>query len=265
MARNITTKGSLDLTEFRGESHLSEISMSESVSGTSPDDLGDETTDVWPDAIDRDEFTDLQAAIIEKLVLTPDATGEDVAKQVRCSDNMVYKVRQKLSAMGHQNDVPFYVPEEAAQSVAIAQPYLDDEKEESDNNSTTSGGTEKHDAETIREILGRYEVLGQNCSEIAAEMGFDTHSEVSGVLAMKDKVDKDEYIVPEQETEEQTEESRSVSLDATAETVDVTACDCPVPHFETDTAEVGPFSIQVLFCGACDYEFTTLRVSNDED
>jgi len=169
MAKREYNGDPIDITDLNGEQHLSEIT-GKTIAGSSDDDLHDESTEAWPSALDRDDFTELQEQIIEKLCLTPDASNKSIAESLDVSSTSPYNVRHKLAAMNHHDDVPFEIPEEPTASVKAAKPYMDEE--------TTNSDVSESDVDA--EIKELYQD-GVDASEIANRVGIPQQT-VNGKL-----------------------------------------------------------------------------------
>lgn len=169
MAKREYTGEPIDMTDAPGETHLSKRD-GETVAGTSDDDFHDEKTDAWPSGLDRDEFTDLQAEIIEQFCMNPNATHMAIAENTEGSDTSVYNVKHKISAMGKGDAVPFDVPDEPTASVKAAQPYMDDGYDDSADVDTAETTSEQNG---VDDSIARMYESGHSTNEIATELGME--------------------------------------------------------------------------------------------
>lgn len=68
----------------------------ETVAGTSPDDVGDVTTQVVPSHVDPESLTETQAAIVEAVATNPTASRRSIADTAGCTPGTVTKTLAKL-------------------------------------------------------------------------------------------------------------------------------------------------------------------------
>ena len=251
----------IDMTNARGETHLSEVD-GETVAGTTAENDGSEVTEYWPSELPREEFTDLQAAAVKQMVITPDACNEAVASAIDSSSKLVNGVRQKISVLiDDVSDVPFDVPEpgDVNENNRWVQPYVQD--------SGSNGNSDRTQNKT-REVLGRYHKLDQSPAEIAAKMdAVNTIAEVNGTLSATAEIPEDKWVVPPQENEDGVDGGdATVSeglmddsvFDVATTEPDLLGCDCEVPQLCVESATAGPSQIQSLHCSRCKHEFSAI-------
>jgi len=279
--RNV--KGAIDLTDLPGETHFSEIGDENVVAGSNGEQDGELQTDGWPEALPEEKFNGARKDVVKLLSVNDDT--EQVAEALDVSTSTVAITRQLAAVFAKPSEVPFSIPphptHESSQELhnALEHPEARDVKIESiagksnSDNDTKKKGEKVFDDETVKEMLGRYYVLDQSAKQIADDMGLSSDRKVTGALRAKNRYDRDEWIVPGEASERDTAEERpntqskegpsksgsSFPADATAEEIDVTACECSVPSFAVDAQSLGPYQMQLLYCSDCEFEFTLVR------
>jgi len=279
--RNV--KGAIDLTDLPGETHFSEIGDENVVAGSNGEEAGEMQTDGWPEALPEEKFNGAREDVVKLLSVNDDT--EQVAEALDVSTSTVAITRQLAAVFAEPSEVPFSIPphptHESSEELhnALEHPEARDVEIESiagksTSTETTAKNTKKvFDEETVKEMLGRYYVLKQSAKQIADDMGLESDRKVTGALRAKSRFDRDEWIVPGEESEIEGREEETVSehsdttsepdstfpADATAEEVEITACECRVPSFAVDAQSLGPYQMQLLYCSDCEFEFTLIR------
>lgn len=251
-------KETIEMTELEGESHLSEIVDNKTVSGTSEDENGEENVNNWPTGLPREVFNDDMSNAVKLLALGHGK--EKVAEKFGKTTPWVHKVKNRVALFVDptekdwlDGDLPRHSLENMPESV-VERDDVRTPLKGSDDGDENSDWSNYDD--TTREVVGRYESLGQSPSEIADEMGISMN-EATGSLYAKNHMPEGAYILPE--NPDSKPKNQGIDAEVLGQHPDLGECECRVPQLAVDSTSLGPSLLQSLYCGGCGEEFTVIR------
>jgi len=160
----------------------------ETVAGSSPADDGDVSTDCWPTALDRADFTGTQQRVIELLSDPVNRTGKEAAEGAGCHPTTVSQIRSKVRCYADPDEVPFRIPEEPSKTSVSPREYQL-YKEREGLAEVRSWNRHEHTAELRRRLVN-----GESLRQIAKE--FDVSSATLSQNARQEGVSAVDTDVP---------------------------------------------------------------------
>jgi transposase len=240
---NVTVRGELDLTD---DNQPSVFGQGETVEASTDDDNGDENTDVWPAALDRDDWTEKQQNIIEALATFPDASNTTIADYGDASTNYPHRIKNHIRCYVTPDEVNFDLPDKPKRSQVSEESWRKYQEREGD----VEGNTDRVSAEKICRL---YYDEGLDQHEIADRCGISM-PQVRGSLAYRTRHGEDAEDNDQTEDGKPADKSQTERVTANSDRLACSQCGVGYETFDKWT-----------FCPRCGTELTYVQMVSPED